>query len=164
MKDVLAIDLGTSTGFCYNRGDTTFQGSWLLATDKEIRAWGKARLRRRKDPRVERLCIKLDALGNFDVVIFEDVQFGSTTYQTQLWAGLRSSVWLCAAKSGIAECVPVSTLKLFATGNGHATKEMMFAALAKKHPNLAGGLANNDDAVDAAWLWVWAKEKLIWSK
>src|SRR5688572_30863812 len=137
MKDVLAIDLGTSTGFCYNRGDTTFQGAWQLATAREVGDWGKNRLRRRKDPRIERLCGHLSALGTFDVVVFEDVQFGTTTYQTQLWSGLRSSVWLCA-KAGITECVPVATLKLFATGNGHATKQMMFKALARKHPNLAG--------------------------
>lgn len=159
MKDVLAIDLGTSTGWCYNRGNTTFQGSWTLATAREIGEWGRNRLRRRKDPRIERLCKHLDSLGSFDMVVFEDVEFGSTVFQAHLWAGLRSSVWLCA-KAAITECVPVGTLKKFATGNGHATKGSMFRALERQHPNLAGGLANNDDAVDAAWLWVWAKERL----
>jgi len=157
-KDVLAIDLGTSTGFAYNRGDKIFQGAWLLATDKEISAWGRNRLRRRKDPRVERLCKHLGSLGRFDMVVFEDVEFSSYTAQTQLWSGLRSSIWICA-QANVSECIPVGTLKKFATGSGNATKEMMFKALEQQYSHLAGGLANEDDAVDATWCWVFAKER-----
>jgi len=155
-KDVLAIDLGTNTGFCYNRAAEIFQGTWTLATTKEVAQWGRDRLRRRKDPRVERLCEHLDALGGFSLVVFEDVLFGSTTYATQLWSGLRSSVWLCA-QGGIFECVPVGTLKAFATGNGHATKEQMSAALRRKHPE-HWTPALNDDAIDATFLYLFAKQ------
>lgn len=162
MKSILALDLGTATGFFYNRPGALHRGTWLLATDAEIATWGKNRLRRRKDPRIERLCERLTALGTFDVVIFEDVQFGSTTYQTQLWSSLRSCVWLCA-EGPLTECVPVATLKLFATGNGHATKQMMLESLKRRHPAYWSPELD-DNAVDAAWLWIWAARNIAGEK
>lgn len=157
MKACLAIDLGTDTGYAYNRGAGVIAGTKTLATAKEIAVWGKQRLTRRNDPRVDRLCEWLTDLGQFDVVIFEDVTFSTTTYQTQLWSALRSAVWLCAT-GGIFECVPVGTLKKFATGNGHADKAAMSAALKKFHPDIWDG-SYDDNGIDALWLWQYAQEK-----
>lgn len=157
MKSCLAIDLGTKTGYAYECAAGFFAGTKTLASDKEIAAWGKQRLTRRNDPRVDRLCEFLTELGKFDIVIFEDVTFSSTTYQTQLWSALRSAIWLCA-EGGIFECVPVGTLKKFATGNGHADKAAMGAALKRKHPDLWHA-EYGDDAVDAVWLLLYARDK-----
>ncbi len=160
--NILALDLGTDTGYAYNLDSEFFCGTWSLATKKEITAWGKTRERRTNDPRVDRLCKKLSKLAghDFDVVVFEDVEFASSVYQMQLWSALRSCVWLCAHAKHF-DCVPVGTLKLFATGNGHATKESMkkyalgsWRAQAE-FPDDPSGL--NDDAIDAAWAWVWAR-------
>lgn len=158
MSDILAIDLGTKTGFAYNRGDKFFTGTWKLATDEEVKVWGIQRLTRRNDPRAERLCENLTALGKFDIVIFEDVQFSSTTYQTQLWAALRATLWLCAVGS-LFECVPVGKLKQFATGNYRADKLEMALALKQQHPTVFSQ-ALDDNAVDAIWLHLWAKKNL----
>lgn len=158
----LALDLGTSTGYAFNNGDHFEYGTWLLASDKEVTTWGKDRYRRRCDPRVLRLhatLVMLQDKYNFAHVVFEDVQFGSTTYQTQLWASFRAAVWLVIPAARI-ECVPVGTLKKFATGHGGATKEMMAAALARKHPEIHLTDASTDDTVDAIWLWQWAKINL----
>jgi len=160
--DVLGLDLGTSTGYCYNRGDHIFCGTWELATAKEITAWGKDRKRRTGDPRIRRLCDNIASIDYLDIVAYEDVQFGSTTFQTQLWSGLRSDVWLCA-RAGITECVPVSTLKKFATGHGGATKEAMARALKREHPQI-WNCALDDNAVDSAWVWLWATKTLIRTK
>lgn len=124
--NVLALDLGTKTGYAYNWGDKFVAGTWALASAKEVTAWGKVRLNRRNDPRIERLCDCISSQGNdaFDAIIFEDVQFVSTTFQAHLWAGLRSAVWLCG-KAKHFDCVPVATLKKFATGNGGATWELL---------------------------------------
>lgn len=155
--DILALDLGTATGFAYNRGDEFFCGTWTLGTPKEIRQWGKERKTRTNDPRVERLCghISEFELGYFDIVVFEDVQFSTYTKQTQLWAALRASVWLCANTS-LIDCVPVGTLKKFATGNGAADKKTMSRFLKCQYPKIWKS-ALDDNAIDAVWLHLWAK-------
>ena len=157
--NILGLDLGTQTGYCYNVGDTLSLGTWTLATDAEIKRWGQTRQRRTDDPRIARLCDKLDSLDAFDVVIFEDVEFASSTFQVQLWASLRASVWLCAKRTAI-QCVPVGTLKLFATGDGHAGKPKMEKFFFReKGAEQFRGLVN-DDAIDAYFLWKWATQHI----
>jgi hypothetical protein len=156
----LALDLGTNTGYAYNSDTTFYSGTWVHGTDKEIRAWGKNRMRRRSDPRISRFYAKLIELKHtipFDQVIFEDVEFNTYTYQCQLWSSYRAAIWL-AFPGEIIECVPVSTLKLFATGYGGADKSAMRRALDAKHPGHRAGADDNE--VDAIWLWQWAKTNL----
>lgn len=154
--DILAIDIGTNTGFAYNRSKEFFYGTWTLATAKEIRQWGKERKTRTDDPRIERLCNHISALGHFELVVFEDVLFSTYTKQTQLWSALRAAVWLCADTSRF-DCVPVSTLKLFATGKGNADKSMMSKALRLQHPGIWEPTMD-DNAIDAIWAWCWAEK------
>lgn len=153
--NLLALDLGTKTGFA--SGSTTFEcGTWELATKKEITAFSKQRWNRRCDPRILALQGKLLSRSEPDIVVFEDVQFASSTYQVQLWASLRAVVWLTFPFAMI-ECVPVATLKKFATGHGGATKPMMAAALRRAgywQPHF------DDNACDAAWLWLWGMKNL----
>lgn len=173
---ILGLDLATSTGYAYNDDQDQFHcGSWLLATDAELKAARKQRLNRRLDPRVIKLfqlTQGLHTLHNFDVIVFEDVQFSSYTLQCQLWSSLRAAIWLApqAKKQPVFETVPVPTLKKFATGHGGATKEMMCSALVKQDSRFTahmdplkvtyGGWWRNDDTVDAVWLWKWAKQNL----
>lgn len=160
--DILGLDLGTRTGYCYNRGTSLFCGTWELATAKEITAWGKDRKRRTGDPRIHRLCSNLSILEYFDAVAFEDVEFSTYTAQTQLWAGLRSAIWLCA-RAGITECIPVKTLKRFATGHGGATKEAMAKAFSRERGplSLTRDISLLDDnAIDAYFVWKWATKTL----
>lgn len=131
---------------------------------------------RRSDPRVLRLHDTLrDLLDrfDFDVIVFEDVQFSSSTQQTQLWSSLRAAVWLaCNKPNGVyPECVPVGTLKKFA-GHGAANKEMMGTFLTQRDPRFKIGKEKrlsvyyfppvgpaqrlDDNAVDAVWIWKWA--------
>lgn len=153
--NILALDLGTSTGFAWNKGDEFFCGTWRLSALKEVRQWGRERKTRTDDPRIERLCTHIGALGEFDIVVFEDIQFASYTYQVQLWSSLRAAAWLCAHTSRF-ECVPVATLKKFATGNGAADKGGMSDFLKVRHPEIWKPTMD-DNAVDAAWIWLWSK-------
>ena len=148
--NILALDLGTKTGWAYNRGEVFVAGTYTLAKPKEISAWGKSRLTRRKDPRIERLCEWLESLESFDAIVIEDVQFGSTTFQAHLWAGLRSAVWLCG-KSRHFDAIPVGTLKKYATGSGAADKAAMSKALKRRHPALWTPDLD-DNSIDAIWL------------
>src|SRR5258706_15120996 len=147
--NILSLDLGTKTGWSWGGDGYLTQGTWQLATPKEIKEWGTCRLTRRCDPRVERLSDNLKPFINeADLVIFEDVQFSSFTLQCQLWASLRTVVWMNFQNStAIIDCVSVSTLKKFATGHGGATKEMMRMAAFRHSPTLSSKL--DDNAIDA---------------
>ena len=161
--NILALDLGTKTGYAYGvaaAGNPCTIGTWKLASAKEIREWGKTRITRRCDPRPMRLYRRLCELGNVpDILIFEDVNFSSYTLQTQLWASLRTAVWMFAYKRDVphVDCVPVKSLKLFATNFGGASKEQMAKALKLVAPGLVSARLDLDDnAIDAVWLWKWA--------
>lgn len=162
---ILALDLGTSTGYCYGdseRPDVLDAGTWKLATPREVTAWGKSRLTRRCDPRVARLAGYVRKFPLAELVVFEDVQFASSTYQVQLWASLRAALWLDYPPGTNFECVPVSTLKKFATGSGGADKGLMRYSLQtnsgfdKVFPVQADW---DDNAIDAIWIWLWARKQ-----
>lgn len=161
---ILALDLGTKTGYATNVGGTFKCGTWKLATPKEVAAWGESRLTRRGDPRICRLRDHIQELEQPDIIVFEDVQFSSTTMQTQLWSSLRAVVWMfsCAECKTIIEAVPVGTLKKFATGNGTADKEAMMASLVRR----VGAIDTSwdDNAIDAYWLYLWAHQNLSRAK
>lgn len=156
--NILALDLGTKTGWSWRTEQNLSRGTWQLATPKEIKEWGITRMTRRCDPRVERLAENLKPfVSTADLVVFEDVQFSSFTMQCQLWASLRTVVWMKFGDSGtFIDCVPVSTLKKFATGHGGATKEMMREAAYKiVGSNLVLGC--DDNAIDAFWIDRWTR-------
>lgn len=153
--NVLALDLGTNTGYAYNQGNKFFCGTWTLAGPKEIKEWGKTRLTRRCDPRVERLAEHIKNLPYPDLIIFEDVLFCSTTYACQLWASLRAAVWLSDGPR--IECVSVQALKIFATGRGNAKKEEMAKAALLSGVELP---KLDDNGTDAFWLHRWAHERI----
>jgi hypothetical protein len=155
--NILALDIATATGFAYNQGDVFTTGTWKLASPKEIASWGKERLTRRRDPRVERLCETLTCLPQFDIIIHEDVQFVSSRKQAHLWAALRSAVWLCG-KAKHFEAVDVQTLKKFA-GCGGADKEHMSAMLRAQYPEFWRA-EYDDNVIDAIWIWLWGQKNL----
>lgn len=156
---IIALDLGTKTGIADNLSGELNAGTLVLATPKEIRDWGRKRITRRNDPRVSRLHKHLCSLARPDVVAFEDVQFTSYTLQVQLWSSLRAAVWLAYANSVTIETVPVGTLKKFATGAGNADKAQMQKYLFLQHPEWKAAKLD-DNAVDALWLFYWAKHNL----
>lgn len=156
----IALDLATKTGFAGNEGDYFVATTLNLGTPKEIKADRETRLNRRRDPRVVQLFEKLRYYKP-NLVIFEDVEFQSYTLQCQLWSSFRTAAWL-AIPDAHFECVPVGTLKKFATGHGGATKEMMAKALRTQYPEFKEAIWRglDDNAIDAIWLWLWAKKNL----
>lgn len=164
--NILALDYGTKTGYCFGSDPANLQcGTWTLATPREVAEWGKSRRTRTRDPRMARLATYLRQFPLADIVVFEDVQFASSTYQVQLWASLRSVAWLDYPDTTRFECVPVSTLKKFATGAGNATKDKMAAALdfnfSSRLPCLpipSSTTRLDDNAIDAIWIWLWAQQ------
>jgi len=159
--NILALDLGNKTGFALDRDGVLQVGTWRLSKPAEVTSWGKSRKCRTGDPRFCRLLAHVVELFPLDVIVFEDVLFGKTTGQTQLWSSLRSVLWAIqcsfeSVKQPVVECVPVPTLKKFATGSGGASKEAMIAAALKN--GCPPGV--DDNGADAFHLLRWAKANL----
>ena len=154
MKPLLALDLGSKTGYAlrYASGEIDC-GTWILAPEKTMRGHRKAELERCWDPRVCQLAALVNhtiTTHNVRCVGFEDVQFSSSTAQTQLWASFRTVLWLayCGNPAIRLVPVPVGTLKKFGSGSGNADKDQMAKALVRKYPNLDIS-SLDDNAVDA---------------
>jgi len=160
--NIIALDLGSTTGYAFGPHDSIpMIGSRTWATDKELRTMRQTRGDRRGDLRIIRFFDWLTYTHKqckFDAVCFEDVQFSSSTAQTQLWSSFRACVWLAFPRT-LVEAVPVGSLKKFASGNGSADKSTMGTALKQKHPELWREDLD-DNAWDAAFLWCWGKENL----
>jgi hypothetical protein len=156
---ILALDLGTKTGVAFGERtvDITTR-AW--AKPSEISKARKLRMDRRQDPRLVTFFDYLKRWNSVgvDAVVFEDVQFSSSTMQTQLWASWRTAVWLAFPPPTIIECVPTGTLKKFA-GRGNLDKDGMSRALKTQHPDLWRP-EYDDNAIDAVWIWLWAKHTL----
>lgn len=158
--NVLALDLGTSTGWCVNNGDDIGSGVLRLATDRQLKEDKRDRMNRRSDCRIQNFfkwLAGIKAQLKPDAVVFEDVEFASSTYQVQLWSSLRSAVWISFPPDKfVVDCVSVGTLKKFATGSGSASKEAMRKYL--RDPRFDKPSLIDDNQVDAIWLWLWAEK------
>ena len=170
---ILALDLGTTTGYAVEADSYPLScGSIVLATPKEIRYQAKLRMDRRWDIRFIRLVRFLRSLCRHfgpDWIVFEDVQFASTSKQAHLWATWRAAVWLVTDEFQMqVECCPVMTLKKFA-GSGNSDKAAMarhlcqnprFKLVGKSVVDQNTGLKIDDNAVDALHLLNWMKKTL----
>lgn len=167
--NIIALDLGVNTGVCWNpvHGQVT-SVAWQLATAKETKMIHMKRLDRTLDPRIVRFWALLEALirpyglgasSPYGLIIFEDVEFAKSLRQCQLWSSFRTVVWMTAHLHSIAcQCIPVGTLKKFATGNGHAEKPDMRKALENYATFKHRVNDMTDDEVDATFLWIWANQ------
>ena len=158
MMKILAVDLGTKTGLAWNYGMNPGADTHTLSTPAEVKEWTRSRRDRTCDPRISRLYNFLDGFHVPDLVVFEDVQFTTYTKQTQLWSSLRAALWLAFDGKALIECVPVTTLKKFATGSGAADKAAMKKALFTQFPQTRPDL--DDNAIDALWILKWAERNL----
>lgn len=166
---ILALDLGTHTGWALLDGEVTTSGTWHLAKPAEVTKQKADGLDRCCDMRPARLLKHIESMGPLSLIAFEDVQFLSTQLQAQLWASLRAIVTLQYPAVKLL-AVPVGTLKKAATGFGNAKKEHMAAALIKSAPETYkphasgkvlkpdGSLAD-DNEVDAIHLLSYARNK-----
>lgn len=133
-QNILALDLGTKTGWALLQDGRITAGTWVLGTTKEISDAAKLRLNRRCDPRFLRLTHNLKHLTTvvkLDWILFEDVQFSKGVMQAHLWASWRAAVWALAGESIQIDCLATGKLKAFATGSGAADKDAMARALAR---------------------------------
>lgn len=163
----LTIDLGTHVGWSILEDGRILQsGTYHLATDEELEAQRREGKERTLDIRFVRIVEFLNDKIRLGVerIVFEDVTFSGSPMQNQLWASLRAAIWaVTRTASVIICCVPVTTLKVFATGSTRADKLAMAKALVNAEPATyqwdqntsivsTGGRIADDNEVDAIWL------------
>jgi Holliday junction resolvasome RuvABC endonuclease subunit len=166
--NILALDLGTKTGWALSRDGAITAGTWVLASPVEIKRARKHRLDRTCDPRFLRLFRHVEAVVEqvaLDWIVFEDVEFSKGRMQAHLWASWRAVVWAQGLFGRKIDCLATGKLKSFATGNGGADKDQMARALTldPRYRLDKGGVYDTfqkkilgDDAVDAVHLLQWA--------
>ncbi len=150
---ILALDLATRTGAAYMRRDSVFGWAdvWDLGTPGDHLGNQLARLRDLLDETIERYPVR--------IVYAEHGARGSVAFRALEFHGEMRGVLLCwAADRGLpVRFVNPSTLKKWATGNGHAEKSQMISAA----QTLSGNPDIRDDnAADACNLAFYARDEL----
>lgn len=158
---ILSLDIGTSLGWAkLNECDAVSTGTKVLGTEKDLKYAKKLRMDRRLDIRAAALALWLEAQPLMNWCVFEDVRFASSQAQAHLWGTLRGVIWSYAARRGInIDSLDTGKLKLWTTGHGGATKDMMAASAATRWPQYMRP-DMDDNAVDALCLLQWAREKI----
>lgn len=121
MKTILALDLGTTTGFAIGGKGHVISGIWGL---KPSRYDGGGM-------RYVKFRAKLDELyrsSPFDMVFYEEVRRHAGTDAAHVYGGLMGHLteW-CESKKIPYAAEPVGSIKKFWTGKGNADKDMMIA-------------------------------------
>ena len=122
---VLALDLGTYCGWARRDVDGSVQYGEQPFKKQAYDSEGKRIWRFMQWLRLQ------ISTNNVQFLAFEDVQFQSTQAQTRLWSGWLTVTLLTAEYARIpCKGFPVGTVKLTASGNGHAGKKrMQYAAM-----------------------------------
>jgi Holliday junction resolvasome RuvABC endonuclease subunit len=123
MVKILALDLGTKTGWAWHNGEICKSGTRHNKATKihhpghvyhVFHAW---------------LDSLLDAF-NPDVVYYEKVMRHAGVYAAHMYGGWQAILLMeCEARDIRVEPTPVKTIKLHATGSGEASKGLMISAM-----------------------------------
>jgi len=144
MRRILAIDPANRCGWAYSGTDgKRLYGVWSIIKPGDAQPGD--RLRRFHEGLTE-----LVAHFPVEVVAYEDAHYGAKNHDTAaMHAELRGITKMVAAAVG-ASCVAYkpSTIKKFATGNGHAKKPQMVEACRR----LLRIEPEDDNVADALWI------------
>ncbi len=136
---ILALDLGTLTGFAYGPNPVVF-GTWKL---KPLPT---------EDPAVRFILLQAELSGvqreisgGINTVYYEKVQRHIGTYAAHVYGGLEASLGMWCVDNYIPyEGVPVGTIKKNWTGKGNASKVEMIDEAIRRGYNV-----RNDNEADA---------------
>lgn len=141
-KSCLALDLGTTTGFCIGHRGATVSGHVNFKPARfdgggmryiKFRAWLN----------------ELRGAYPIDVVYFEEVRRHAGTDAAHVYGGLMATLTAWCEENGVPyEGVPVGEIKRSWTGKGNAPKEAMIAEAVRR-----GYAPADDNEADAIALW-----------
>jgi Holliday junction resolvasome RuvABC endonuclease subunit len=148
-ETVLALDLGTSTGFAIRTADGRITSGTMIFRPSRFEGGGMRYLR------FQNWLGEIARLGGpIDRVVFEEVRRHAGTDAAHVYGGLLGTLTAWGEMHAVPyEGVPVGTIKRFATGKGNANKTAMIAAMQARgfHPG-------DDNEADALALLLWAIE------
>lgn len=143
---ILALDLGTTTGWAANPGGVVTSGT-LTFKPSRFEGGGMRYLRFRSAVN------ELIATTGAERVYFEEVRRHAGTDAAHVYGGLLAHLTALCEEMRIPYLgVPVQTIKRHATGKGNANKGAMEAAATAR-----GWTFADDNEADALWLLDWAK-------
>jgi len=138
-KTILALDVGTTTGWAGMLEGEIYSGKAKLKTSKETKATRYLGF--------EELLKALDKLTkcSVDTVYYEHVRAHSGVDAAHVYGGFEAilTMYFAIAKVKL-EPVPVGTIKKHATGKGNASKQEMIEAMKAKGHN-----PSDDNEADA---------------
>lgn len=143
MRPILALDLGTTTGWAIRGADGSITSGTQSFKPGRFEGGGMRFLR------FTNWLEEIRALsgGNLGQVAFEEVRRHVGTDAAHVYGGLMATLTAWCELRGIPyQGVPVGTIKIHATGKGNASKEAVIAAMqanghAPKDNNEADALA-----------------------
>lgn len=150
-EQVLALDLGTTTGWACRPMDGIIVHGWANFKPTRYEGGGMRYLRFKQW--LGQLNNTLN--GELQAVYFEEVRRHASTDSAHVYGGLMATltVW-CESHKIPYQGVPVGTIKKHATGRGNADKLAMVEAM-----QLRGHPITDDNEADALALLHWALEQ-----
>jgi len=123
VTDILALDLGTKTGWAMRSAGKVLSGVWDLKPDRYSGAGMRF-------VRFQRMLGQMPKPGR---VVFEEVRAHAAVSDAHVYGGFLATLaaW-CEENSIPYEGVAVGTIKKAATGKGNASKDLMIAAMQAK--------------------------------
>lgn len=147
---VLALDLGTTTGWALRPAAGAIAHGWISLKGGRFEGGGMRYLR------FSRWLHEIySTAGDVNAVYFEEVRRHASTDAAHVYGGLMATLtsW-CESRNIPYEGVPVGTIKRHATGKGNADKAaVMEAVRGRGHP------VTDDNEADAIALLHWALEQ-----
>ncbi len=145
MSAILALDLGTSTGWALRRADGVIVSGTTSFKPGRYEGAGM---------RFLRFAQWLDSLDAPDAIYFEEVRRHRGVDAAHCYGGLLATLTAWCEGRGIPYAgVPVGTIKAHATGKGNASKDAMIAAMQAKGFN-----PGDDNEADALAILFYAVE------
>ena len=146
---VLALDLGTTTGWALQAADGLIASSTVSFRPSRYDGGGMRYLRFQHW--LEQLA---DDSGGLTAIYFEEVRRHIGTDAAHLYGGFLATLTAWCEREGVAyQGVPVGTIKRFATGKGNAGKDAVMAAVRAR-----GFSPADDNEADAIAILLWAME------
>lgn len=152
MTCVLALDLGTTTGWAWKLNETPVcHGTWSLKPGR-FEGGGMRFVKFRNRLR--------EFSGMPTLVVFEEVRRHAGTDAAHVYGGLMATLTAWCEEEKIPYAgVPVGTIKKFWTGSGNASKEAMIARCAR----FGFPQVTDDNEADAIALLHWQLEEGIYA-
>ena len=146
---VLALDLGTTTGWALRSPDGTTTSGTMSFKPTRFEGGGMRFLRFRGW-----LAQIADLSGGITRIAFEEVRRHVSTDSSHAYGGFLATLTAWCEQEAIPyEGVPVGTIKAFATGKGNANKAAMIEAIRAR-----GFAPADDNEADAIALLLWATQ------